>query len=486
LENLVVLETTRTLATAPDTTVEFACSFAMPPLTRCWYKKTEPRNNPKFNADRMAELLSGASPVGACTSYSALLRDCLQNSAHLPVVPYAGSGAEYLCDFGGPSGALLAALLIRRHGQTVRLWSNDLVNLQARYRGTPTPNAATECPRTNTYADALSAGAGGHPGVDAFCDQAFPGSIPAMAAWRGQCVVRIGFLDPDSYVAGNPPGPGQVDTRVHSRWLTELHRHAVRAAGIMFFANRNASRRPALIAAFHNDALADYPRSVVFRHRSYMVGVKLRCHMEDSLPLIIAGVQGAWAAWSALVGRDADGLSCYVKEVPVTTIRRRLGSRRLDSMHLTVPTTMQPQREPQAPSHHVVISSDPAEARRVQEHIEQLLQESPCAERDLFSIKLALEEALVNAIKHGNQYDRNKKVEIAYQVLPDRFVIRITDEGTGFDPADVPDPTAVENLERPCGRGLMLMKHYMSEITYNERGNSVQMSKLFRSNNGKK
>jgi len=147
---------------------------------------------------------------------------------------------------------------------------------------------------------------------------------------------------------------------------------------------------------------------------------------------------------------------------------------------------MQPQREAaQCPSHHVVIASDPVEARRVQEHIEQLLTNSPCLDRELFSIKLALEEALVNAIKHGNQYDRNKKVEIAYQVLTDRFVISITDEGEGFDPADVPDPTAVENLERPCGRGLMLIKHYMTEVNYNDRGNSVTMAKVFHQN-GKK
>jgi len=150
---------------------------------------------------------------------------------------------------------------------------------------------------------------------------------------------------------------------------------------------------------------------------------------------------------------------------------------------------MHPQQRESSSSltHQVVIPSDPVEARRVQDDIERQLRTTPCQDHDIFSIKLALEEALVNAIKHGNQYDRNKKVQIAYSVLPDRFVITITDEGEGFDPADVPDPTAVENLERPCGRGLMLMKHYMSEITYNERGNSVQMSKLFRnSNNGKK
>jgi len=127
-----------------------------------------------------------------------------------------------------------------------------------------------------------------------------------------------------------------------------------------------------------------------------------------------------------------------------------------------------------------VFPSDPAEARKVQDQIEQRLVESNCLEHDLFSIKLALEEAIVNAMKHGNQLDREKKVEIQFAVQGNRFEIRITDEGPGFDPLDVPDPTAVENLERPCGRGLMLMRHYMTEVNYNERGNSVLMHKIFR------
>jgi serine/threonine-protein kinase RsbW len=136
-------------------------------------------------------------------------------------------------------------------------------------------------------------------------------------------------------------------------------------------------------------------------------------------------------------------------------------------------------------AHRLTIPSDPDSARSFQEELEKQLRNSPCQEHDLFSIKLALEEALVNAIKHGNQCDRNKKVEIAYSLLPDRFEIKITDEGEGFDPAEVPDPTAIENLERPCGRGLMLIKHYMTEVRYNERGNSVVLSKVYKLN-GKK
>jgi serine/threonine-protein kinase RsbW len=138
-----------------------------------------------------------------------------------------------------------------------------------------------------------------------------------------------------------------------------------------------------------------------------------------------------------------------------------------------------------SPFVEVVLISDPAEARRFQDQMEQhLLQSSHASAHEVFSIKLALEEALINAIKHGNQMDRNKKVRVLYRVSPGFFEVRVTDEGCGFDPSDVPDPTAVENLERPCGRGLMLMRHYMTEVVYSQSGNCVAMSKVLR--NGKK
>jgi serine/threonine-protein kinase RsbW len=126
----------------------------------------------------------------------------------------------------------------------------------------------------------------------------------------------------------------------------------------------------------------------------------------------------------------------------------------------------------------LTIPSDLAEARRVQELIEQALQACGYTEHDIFSIKLALEEALVNAIKHGNQLDPDKRVFVVFHVTPQRFDIRITDEGAGFNPEDVPDPTAIENLERPCGRGLLLMRGFMTEVEYHGRGNVVTMSKV--------
>jgi serine/threonine-protein kinase RsbW len=129
-------------------------------------------------------------------------------------------------------------------------------------------------------------------------------------------------------------------------------------------------------------------------------------------------------------------------------------------------------------SREIIISSDPAEARRVQDMIENALVAQAYEEREVFSIKLALEEALINAIKHGNQMDRSKQVRINFRIQSDRFDVAIVDEGRGFDPEDVPDPMAVENLERPCGRGLLLMRHYMTEVTFHAPGNRLTMSMI--------
>ncbi|MCS6850092.1 MAG: ATP-binding protein [Gemmataceae bacterium] len=127
---------------------------------------------------------------------------------------------------------------------------------------------------------------------------------------------------------------------------------------------------------------------------------------------------------------------------------------------------------------HRLLSSDLQEVRRLQEEIDLRLKELKFSERDRRGIRLALEEALVNAIKHGNRLDQSKKVYVCYCVRPERFDIHIADEGAGFRPEAVPDPTAPENLERPSGRGLVLMRYYMTEVEYNAQGNVVRMSKV--------
>ncbi len=129
-------------------------------------------------------------------------------------------------------------------------------------------------------------------------------------------------------------------------------------------------------------------------------------------------------------------------------------------------------------SAEVIIPSDLAEARRVQEMIEKALVANDYSEHDIFSIKLALEEALVNAIKHGNQMDPEKRVCITYRVTNRRFDVCITDEGQGFNPDEVPDPTDPDNIERACGRGLLLMRGFMTEVEFHGRGNIVTMAKI--------
>jgi serine/threonine-protein kinase RsbW len=124
-----------------------------------------------------------------------------------------------------------------------------------------------------------------------------------------------------------------------------------------------------------------------------------------------------------------------------------------------------------------VIPSDTAAGQSVQERIIQLLESLRYDERDVFGVRLAIEEALVNAIKHGNQMDPTKTVRITCRVAPHKVRIEIEDQGTGFQPEEVPDPTSDENLERPCGRGIMLMRAFMSSIAYNASGNCVILEK---------
>ena len=99
-------------------------------------------------------------------------------------------------------------------------------------------------------------------------------------------------------------------------------------------------------------------------------------------------------------------------------------------------------------------------------------------EKELFGIRLAMEEALVNAIKHGNREDPGKQVRVRYVAAVHQFMIEIQDEGRGFDPEGVPDPLDPENLERPGGRGVFLMRHYMSWVQYNDVGNCVMLCKV--------
>ena len=112
--------------------------------------------------------------------------------------------------------------------------------------------------------------------------------------------------------------------------------------------------------------------------------------------------------------------------------------------------------------------------------IAQLLQQLDLLEwsnKDAFGIHMAMEEAIQNAIRHGNKCQPNKFVHIVIEVDDVQFNGTVTDEGPGFDPADLPDPTDDSNLDKCTGRGVMLIKHFVDEATYNACGNSVSLSK---------
>ena len=96
-------------------------------------------------------------------------------------------------------------------------------------------------------------------------------------------------------------------------------------------------------------------------------------------------------------------------------------------------------------------------------------------EQSTFAIRLALEEGLMNAIKHGNKLDPKKKVTVQAEVTPDHAEIIIEDEGPGFDRSTIPDPTADENIDRLHGRGILLMEAYMTEVEFTRGGRRVRM-----------
>ncbi len=117
-------------------------------------------------------------------------------------------------------------------------------------------------------------------------------------------------------------------------------------------------------------------------------------------------------------------------------------------------------------------------ARQVEREILAECQRHRFSESDMFAIKLALEEALVNAVKHGNKLDPAKCVRVNFYVTDQRADITVEDQGRGFNPAELPDPTAAENLEMCSGRGILLMRAYMSSVVFNPQGNRVTLTKF--------
>ncbi len=92
------------------------------------------------------------------------------------------------------------------------------------------------------------------------------------------------------------------------------------------------------------------------------------------------------------------------------------------------------------------------------------------------NIMIAVTEAVNNAIRHGNKSNSSKNVSLTLSLAEGLIKFKIEDEGNGFDYDSLPDPTAPENIEKPGGRGIFLMKHLADEVAFNERGKVVELS----------
>jgi serine/threonine-protein kinase RsbW len=123
----------------------------------------------------------------------------------------------------------------------------------------------------------------------------------------------------------------------------------------------------------------------------------------------------------------------------------------------------------------------PSELSAYHEFVEEVLgklQQLGWSEGVLFGIHMALEESISNAIRHGNQGDLQKKVRVDCELEPHRFWVRVQDEGEGYSPDQVPDCRSEENLEQPGGRGLALIRAYMTTVQHSDCGSCLTMEKL--------
>jgi serine/threonine-protein kinase RsbW len=116
-----------------------------------------------------------------------------------------------------------------------------------------------------------------------------------------------------------------------------------------------------------------------------------------------------------------------------------------------------------------------AEISRVADAVVAAMAAAGYPDNDRFAVRLALEEAVANAVKHGHRGDPARRVRVCYQVRADRVLWEVEDQGAGFAPRRVPDPLDPENLDKPSGRGLLLMQACATWLRFNERGNRVTL-----------
>jgi serine/threonine-protein kinase RsbW len=110
----------------------------------------------------------------------------------------------------------------------------------------------------------------------------------------------------------------------------------------------------------------------------------------------------------------------------------------------------------------------------------EFVKRSALGEDAAFGVDMAVREAVTNAVLHGNRQDEAKAVEVGFKRLPSEIEITVRDQGEGFDPGSVPDPTDPQNIMKTSGRGILFMRTFMDEIQWSrhpEGGTVVRMRK---------
>jgi serine/threonine-protein kinase RsbW len=105
---------------------------------------------------------------------------------------------------------------------------------------------------------------------------------------------------------------------------------------------------------------------------------------------------------------------------------------------------------------------------KVEETAEQMAKKAGIEEDEVFRVAMAVREAAVNAVLHGNSYDPDKRITAVFENTGQALVIRISDQGKGLDPDTLPDPLAPENLLRGSGRGIFLIRSFMDEVHFKQ------------------
>ena len=122
------------------------------------------------------------------------------------------------------------------------------------------------------------------------------------------------------------------------------------------------------------------------------------------------------------------------------------------------------------------LKSQPESLGQVEKIIDNLRITYDVSEDMFGNMLVAITEAVTNAIYHGNKSDPAKRVHIQYQIKNNNLSFVVADEGPGFDYYNLPDPTAPENLEKECGRGIFLMKHLADQLIFADNGRVVELN----------